>query len=145
MPIDAEETPALRLPFILNGQAQKHVTHNEALVALDALVQLAVVSVGEDGPPASPAEGERHIVGDAPTGAWDGHAGEVAAFTGGAWRFHTPQPSRSVRRGGSRSRAQRPAAPSGSASERMRTPPTASRCARPPRSSPTRATITGSW
>ena len=91
-PIDAEATPALGLPYILNGQAQKHVTHNEALVALDALVQLAVRSVGADEPPADPVEGDRHVVGDAPTGAWVDHPGAVAAFTGGAWRFHTPLP-----------------------------------------------------
>ena len=28
----------LKLPFILPSQAQKHVTHNEALQILDALV-----------------------------------------------------------------------------------------------------------
>ena len=90
-PIDAETTPALGLPFILNGQAQKHVTHNEALVALDALVQLAVVGAGENVPPAAPVEGERHIVGDAPTGAWADRPGAVAAFTGGAWRLFAPR------------------------------------------------------
>ena len=91
-PIDAETTPALGLPFILNGQAQKHVTHNEALVALDALVQLAVLSAGENDPPAEPAEGDPYIVGDAPTGAWADRAGAVAAFTGGAWRLFEPKP-----------------------------------------------------
>ena len=32
----------LALPFIDGAQSQKHVTHNEALVALDTLVHLAV-------------------------------------------------------------------------------------------------------
>lgn len=35
-------TQRLQLPYIAASQAQKHVTHNEALVLLDALVQLAV-------------------------------------------------------------------------------------------------------
>ena len=37
-----DTTPNLALPFILPSQAQKHVTHNEALQQLDAVVQLAV-------------------------------------------------------------------------------------------------------
>ena len=37
-------TPRLVLPAIEAAQAQKHVTHNEALTLLDALTQLAVES-----------------------------------------------------------------------------------------------------
>jgi hypothetical protein len=36
------ETPHLQLPYILASQAQKRVTHNEALRILDGLVQLSV-------------------------------------------------------------------------------------------------------
>jgi hypothetical protein len=36
----AETTDILSLPFIMPSQAQKHVTHNEALKTLDAVVQL---------------------------------------------------------------------------------------------------------
>ena len=35
-------TENLQIPYILPSQAQKHVTHNEAIKALDAVVQLAV-------------------------------------------------------------------------------------------------------
>ena len=35
------DTPRLALPAIEAAQAQKHVTHNEALVLLDALTHLA--------------------------------------------------------------------------------------------------------
>ena len=38
------DTPRLALPVIEAAQAQKHVTHNEALVLLDALVQLTIES-----------------------------------------------------------------------------------------------------
>lgn len=89
--VDDQQTPGLRLPYILAAQAQKHVTHNEALVALDAVVQLGVGSVDANAPPASPAEGDRHIVGTAPTGAWADHADAVAAWIGGAWQFHEPR------------------------------------------------------
>jgi hypothetical protein len=33
-----DQTPNLKLPYILPSQAQKHVTHNEALRLLDAVV-----------------------------------------------------------------------------------------------------------
>ncbi|MES2335794.1 MAG: hypothetical protein V4551_14090 [Pseudomonadota bacterium] len=36
-------TTHLLLPYILASQAQKHVTHNEALRLLDAMVQLSVL------------------------------------------------------------------------------------------------------
>ncbi len=37
------QTPNLALPYIQAAQAQKHVTHNEAIRALDAIVQLGVL------------------------------------------------------------------------------------------------------
>ena len=37
-------TTHLLLPYIQASQAQKHVTHNEALRLLDAMVQLSAVS-----------------------------------------------------------------------------------------------------
>jgi hypothetical protein len=83
-------TPNLLLPFIEAGQAQKHVTHNEALRVLDALTQLAVIAVSAD-PPGAPAPGERHIVGASPTGAFAGHANEIAAWQDGAWTFFAPR------------------------------------------------------
>jgi len=85
-----EETSNLALPYILPSQAQKHVTHNEALRRLDALVQLAVVSRATGTPPASPAEGDRYIVGASGTGAWVGKEALVAAWQDGAWAFFEP-------------------------------------------------------
>ncbi|WP_206454793.1 DUF2793 domain-containing protein [Aurantimonas marina] len=86
-----ENSANLSLPFILPSQAQKHVTHNEALRALDALVMLAVTSRTLSAPPATSAEGERHIVATGGTGAWIGRDGAVAAFQDGAWVFFTPR------------------------------------------------------
>lgn len=83
-------TPNLGLPYIDAGQAQKHVTHNEALRSLDALVQLAVLDRDLAAPPSSPAEGERWIVAPAASGAWASHTGHVAAWQDGAWRFSAP-------------------------------------------------------
>ncbi len=85
-----DDTPNLLLPFILAAQSQKHVTHNEALRKLDVLVQLAVLDRDLATPPASPANGARYIVAAAPTGAWAGQAGKIAAYQDGAWAFYAP-------------------------------------------------------
>jgi hypothetical protein len=85
-------TPHLSLPLLAAAQAQKHVTHNEALAALDALVQLAVGERNRAAPPASPAEGDRFLVGAGATGAFANQEGNIASFDLGAWRFFTPRP-----------------------------------------------------
>lgn len=84
-------TPHLALPLIAAAQAQKHVTHNEALTALDALVQLAVLDRHRTSPPAGPEEGDRHIVAAGASGAWAGREGAVACRQDGAWRFFPPR------------------------------------------------------
>lgn len=86
-----DQTANLALPYILAGQAQKHVPHNEALRVLDALVQAAVVDRDLTGPPSSPADGARYLVAAPATGAWAGRDGEIAAFVDGAWVFLAPR------------------------------------------------------
>jgi hypothetical protein len=86
----ADQTPTLNLPYIMPSQAQKHVTHNQALEILDAVVQLSVLDAGTDAPPSTPSEGDRHIVGPAPTGAWAGHESEIAVARPGGWAFVEP-------------------------------------------------------
>ncbi len=85
-----DTSPNLALPFILPAQAQKHVTHNEALQRLDALVQL-VVAGSATSPPADPAEGEIHWVLAPESGLWTGRAGKLALFQDGAWVFIAPK------------------------------------------------------
>ena len=85
------DTPNLGLTYIEAAQAQKHVTHNEALKRLDAVVQLAVLDRTASAPPAVAAEGERHIVGAGASGAWAGKSGAIAAFQDGAWIFYAPR------------------------------------------------------
>lgn len=82
-----ETSNLLKLPYIMPSQAQKHVIHNEAIRALDCIVQLAIISDAISSPPESPAEGDRYIVGSDPTGAWENRAGQVACFVDGAWMF----------------------------------------------------------
>jgi hypothetical protein len=87
----ADATPNLDLPFLAAGQAGKHITHNEALRILDALAVLTLRDRTRTAPPASPAEGDRHLVAASPTGAWAGQAGTVAAWQDGAWAFFAPR------------------------------------------------------
>ena len=82
-------TPNLSLPELVASQAQPHLTLNNALRRLDALVQASVISQTNT-PPGTPAEGDRYIVGSSPTGAWAGHAGEIATLIGGGWTFTVP-------------------------------------------------------
>ncbi|ORE93964.1 DUF2793 domain-containing protein [Aurantimonas sp. 22II-16-19i] len=86
-----DTTDRLALPYILAEQAQKHVSHNEALVRLDALVHLAVADRDRSEPPAESGGGDRHLVAAGASGAWAGRAGSVAVWQDGAWMFLEPQ------------------------------------------------------
>lgn len=83
-------SPNLALSYLVASQAQKEVTHNDALNDVDVLVQLSVVTRTLSAAPASPAEGDTYIVAASPTGIWSGHAGHVASYYAG-WRFKTPK------------------------------------------------------
>ena len=87
----SQTSPRLTLPFIQPAQAQKHVTHNEAVRALDMLVQLSFEDDAQTAPPAAPSEGECYVVPPNGTGAWSGQDSVIAAYLDGAWQFHTPR------------------------------------------------------
>jgi hypothetical protein len=81
----------LALPYLAASQSQKHVTVNEGLRFLDVLVQIAVKSAALSAPPGAPADGQRWIIGPAPTGLWAGRATQIAAWQDGAWVFYAPK------------------------------------------------------
>ncbi|MDJ0931837.1 DUF2793 domain-containing protein [Breoghania sp.] len=83
-------TPRLALPLIEAAQAQKHVTHNEALVGFDTLVNLRVLDRDLTAPAGGEADGDAYIVASSATGDWKGEDGQIAAKIDGGWRFHTP-------------------------------------------------------
>ena len=85
-------TTHLLLPYILAAQAQKHVTHNEALRLLDAMVQLSVLDRDLTAPPASPADGDRYIVASGATGLWVGWDLNVTTWVDGVWMRLVPRP-----------------------------------------------------
>ena len=84
---DMPATPRFGLPLLAVAQAQKEVTHNEALTLLDALVHAAVEAGPLATPPTGPAEGQCWIVGATPTGGWAGQDNAIALWTAGGWRF----------------------------------------------------------
>ncbi|MGA0561216.1 DUF2793 domain-containing protein [Ancylobacter sp. VNQ12] len=86
----SETTPLLALPLIASAQAQKHVTHNEALARLDALAQLAVQDRHRTLPPGAPMAGDRHLVAAGASGDWAGQDGRIALYEDG-WTFLSPR------------------------------------------------------
>jgi Protein of unknown function (DUF2793) len=84
------QSDRLKLPLLAAAQAQKEVTHNEALALVDIAIQAVVQAVAPASVPASPVIGQCWIVGGAPTGAWTGQAGRIAGWTSGGWRFLAP-------------------------------------------------------
>lgn len=75
-----DSSPRHSLPFLLPNQAQKHVTLNESLRALDVMTALSVVSRSVSSQPASPLEGDCYILPAGFSGAaWDSFAaGRIA-------------------------------------------------------------------
>lgn len=86
-----ENSARLALPYLQPSQAQKHVTHNEALARLDILVQLTLETLDAASPPASPAEGAVYGINATPSGDWAAQPGALAAWVDGAWLYFAPQ------------------------------------------------------
>ncbi len=80
----------LALPFLIAGQAQKEVWHNEALMQLDYLVQPVIVAHAPAAIPTNPQTGQCWIVGASPSGTWAGKAAHLACWTNQGWRFAEP-------------------------------------------------------
>jgi Protein of unknown function (DUF2793) len=86
----AEISSRLALPLLAAGQAQKEITHNEALTLLDGLLHGAIESRVLTAPPGSPQAGQLWLIAAAPSGAWAGQAGKLGLWTTGGWRFISP-------------------------------------------------------
>ena len=84
------DTARFALPLLSTGQAQKEVTHNEAVQALESMIQPLVEGGPTNAPPASSDIGSQYLVGQSPSGAWVERAGAIATWTSGGWRFVTP-------------------------------------------------------
>ena len=85
-----ETSPRFQLPFILPGQAQKELFHNEALLRVDLALHPLVEAGPAAAPPALPEDGQCWVVAPGATGAWEGRADQVAMWSDGGWRFLEP-------------------------------------------------------
>lgn len=85
------DTPRFSLPLLAVAQAQKEVTHNEAVTLIDALLHLVVEAGPLGDPPAAPTEGQCWLVGASASGEWAGQEDAVAVWTAGGWRFAAPR------------------------------------------------------
>lgn len=79
-------TPRLEMPYLVAGQAQKEITHNDALNDLDSLAQISVINRTTTVPPATPVDGDSYIIPVSATGAWAGYTNAVATYYSG-WRI----------------------------------------------------------
>lgn len=86
----ADVTDRFQLPFIIQGQSQKEVTHNEALTVADLMMNPVIQAVAPIAVPIAPTAGQCWIVGTGSAGAWAGHDSHIAGWTGGGWRFVLP-------------------------------------------------------
>lgn len=82
-----DHSARLALPYLAAGQMQKHVTLNEALTRLDALVQTAVLSRTTVAQPGTPGDGSLWILPAGATGAdWSARSGgALVRAEGGGW------------------------------------------------------------
>jgi hypothetical protein len=85
----ADTTARLQLPYLIASQAQKEVTHNEALDIVDTILYGSVISLTAT-PPGAPAENDTYIVGASATGAWAGKDDYVTRWSGLVWLFVAP-------------------------------------------------------
>jgi hypothetical protein len=86
----SDTSPILSMPYIQPAQAQKHVTHNEALSLLDVIVQLVVLSADQSTPPSTAIEGDRFVIAPNGQAEWAGKSGQIAVFIDTTWQFFTP-------------------------------------------------------
>jgi hypothetical protein len=89
-----DTSPNLDLPLIMPAQAQKHVTVNESLLRLDALVQTRVQSRSVKPQPTNPHDGQAWILPAGRTGDQWGvmSVGNLAIWRDGVWTELPAQP-----------------------------------------------------
>ena len=86
-----DQTPNLSLPFIMPSQAQKHVTHNEAIRQLDALSKMGAESRTQTEAPAAPANGAIYLIPADASGVWENRTNSITVFQDGAFVYLSPK------------------------------------------------------
>ena len=85
-----EETTNLKLPLLVPNQSQKEITHNEALIIIDNILQNGIIDKDLTTPPENPNTNDMYIVGEGAIGKWEGKDNYLAFYDNG-WRFIEPR------------------------------------------------------
>lgn len=86
-----ESSDRFALPLLAMGQAQKEITHNEALARIDMLLHARAESLSQPAPPGAAVPGQCWIVAPGASGEWAGRDHCLAMLTAGGWRFVAPR------------------------------------------------------
>ena len=80
-----------RMPYLAVAQANKEVTHNEALARIDALLHPVIKgTLGSPPPLATTDAGQAWLIAPGGSGEWQGRDGQIAYSVGGSWRYIEP-------------------------------------------------------
>lgn len=85
-----ENTTNLKLPLLIPNQSGKEITHNEALVIIDNILQNGVIDKDLTTPPENPNSNDIYIVSKNATGDWADKDKQIAFYDNG-WRFVEPR------------------------------------------------------
>lgn len=83
------KTNNLNISLVEQSQAQKEVTINEAITALEALQNRGIEDKDLSSPPVSPSDGDVYIIATSATGDWLGHENDIAYYSS-SWKFVSP-------------------------------------------------------
>ena len=89
--LSMSQTPFLKIPYIQDKQAKKHITLNEGLNRLDMLVHIAIDEIGRVAPPSPSQDGMAFIIGEQGEGLWADRHNQIAFKRDGWWSYATPQ------------------------------------------------------
>jgi hypothetical protein len=85
-------TPRYALPNLYVAQAQKEITHNEALARIDALLHPMVEGSAASPPSLVAADaGKCWLVAAGASGVWIGKSDQIACWMGAGWRYIMPR------------------------------------------------------
>jgi hypothetical protein len=85
------ETLNLKLPFLMQGQINKDITHNEALILIDAVLNSSLKSLNKfSKPPTNLKEGELILISETSEGNFQNFPSHLAFYNNG-WRFILPK------------------------------------------------------
>ena len=85
-----ENTTNLKLPLLIPNQSGKEITHNEALIIIDNILQNGIIDKDLTTPPENPNTNDMYIVGEGAIGKWEEKDNYLAFYDNG-WRFIEPR------------------------------------------------------